>query len=59
MYKVVKQKAEELYGGNFSQALDHIISVYRSVWTDLMMARFKHDLLMIKTEIEKEKLSKG
>lgn len=37
MYDVVRQKAFDLYGGNFSKGLEHIISVYQSVWTDLMM----------------------
>ena len=44
-YWAIKQKSMELYGGNFSEALDHIISVYRSVWTDLMLARLRTDVL--------------
>ena len=36
-YWAVKQKAHELFRGNFGLALNHIIATYRSIWTDLMM----------------------
>lgn len=45
MDDVVRQKANELYNGNYSKALDHIISVYKSMWTDLMMARIRFELM--------------
>jgi len=47
MYNIVRQKALEIYGGNFSKGLEHIIAVYQSVWTDLMLARFRHDIMML------------
>lgn len=37
MHDVIRQKALDLYGGNFSAALEHILSVYQSIWTDLML----------------------
>lgn len=36
MDDVVRQKAQDLFGGNYSRALDHVISVYQSIWTDIM-----------------------
>ena len=44
MYYIVKQKAREIYHDNFSAGLEHIISVYASVWTDLMMCRLRTEV---------------
>jgi len=58
-YDAVRQKALELYGGKFSPALNHIISVYRSVWTDLMMARLRTEVYDAFTKMKEQKEKEG
>lgn len=41
---VVRQKAQDIYGGNYSKALEHIIAFYQSIWTDLMLRMIMTDI---------------
>jgi hypothetical protein len=42
--EMVRQKSYDLFDGNFSATLDHIINTYRNIFSDLMMKQLMREV---------------